>query len=115
MTQSNTPTSATDKFQEARVRIEDGSSFNVPYVVMNTLATIVACFVTDIDNRYRARKFVTFFGYLAALAVITIIFSDKLGGFTVAFGVAGWVAVSAGSFYASGDRQLDRVHGPLCG
>jgi uncharacterized hydrophobic protein (TIGR00271 family) len=44
MTQSNTPTSATDKFQEARVRIEDGSSFNVPYVVMNTLATIVACY-----------------------------------------------------------------------
>ncbi len=94
--------------------MEDGSSFNVPYVVINTLATIVACYVRDIDNRYRARKFVTFFGYLAALAVITIIFSDKLGGFTVAFGVAGWVAISAGSFYASGDRvQVGGIRGDV--
>jgi hypothetical protein len=33
-----------DKFHEARLKIDDGSSFDSAYVVMNTLATIVACY-----------------------------------------------------------------------
>jgi small-conductance mechanosensitive channel len=102
----------------------------VTFVVVKLARRSLSRYVRDIDNRYRARKFVTFFGYLAALAVITIIFSDKLGGFTVAFGVAGagiafalqeviasvagWVAISAGSFYASGDRvQVGGIRGDV--
>ncbi len=77
-------------------------------------------FIKDSDNRYRARKFVTFIGYIIGLIVLGIIFSDKLGGLTVVLGVAGagiafalqeviasvagWLAVSAGNFYKTGDR-----------
>ena len=57
-------------------------------------------------------------------------FSDKLGGFTVAFGVAGagiafalqeviasvagWVAISVGNFYSPGDRvQVGGIRGDV--
>ncbi len=86
--------------------------------------------VKDVDTRYRARKFVSFLGYVAAIVVVATVFSDKLGGFTVAFGVAGasiafalqeviasvagWVAVSLGNFYAPGDRvQLGGIKGDV--
>jgi small-conductance mechanosensitive channel len=87
-------------------------------------------YIKDSDNRYRARKFVTFVGYIIGLTVIGIIFSDKLGGLTVALGVAGagiafalqeviasvagWLAVSAGNFYKTGDRiQLGGIMGDV--
>jgi len=76
--------------------------------------------VKDVDARYRARKFVNFIGYFVAFLAITVVFSDKLGGLTVAFGVAGagiafalqeviasvagWAAISLGGFYSTGDR-----------
>lgn len=86
--------------------------------------------VRDVDTRYRARKFVSFLGYAAAIVVVLTVFSDRLGGFTVAFGVAGagvafalqeviasvagWVAVSLGNFYAPGDRvQLGGIRGDV--
>ncbi len=86
--------------------------------------------VKDVDTRYRARKFVTFLGYLAALVIVSIVFSDKLGGFTVAFGVAGagiafalqeviasvagWAAISVGNFYSPGDRvQVGGIRGDV--
>jgi small-conductance mechanosensitive channel len=87
-------------------------------------------YVKDSDNRYRARKFVTFLGYITGIIVIATIFSDKLGGLTVALGVAGagiafalqeviasvagWLAVSAGNFYKIGDRiQLGGIMGDV--
>jgi len=87
-------------------------------------------FIKDTDNRYRARKFVTFIGYVSGIILISVIFSDKLGGLTVAFGVAGagiafalqeviasvagWLAVSAGNFYKTGDRvQLGGIMGDV--
>ena len=80
------------------------------------------------DHRYHARKLITFAGYLAGILLITIVFSDKLGHLTVAFGVAGagvafalqeviasiagWVAISLGHFYQVGDRvQLGGIMG----
>ena len=80
------------------------------------------------DHRYHARKLITFAGYLAGILLITIVFSDKLGHLTVAFGVAGagvafalqeviasiagWVAISLGHFYQIGDRiQLGGIMG----
>jgi len=86
--------------------------------------------IKDVDTRYRARKFVSFLGYVVAIAVLATVFSDRLGGFTVAFGVAGagvafalqeviasvagWVAVSLGNFYAPGDRvQLGGIRGDV--
>ena len=87
-------------------------------------------YVTDPDTRYRVRKFVTFLGYIVSVSVIATIFSDRLGGLTVAFGVAGagiafalqeviasvagWVAASFGGFYSPGDRvQLGGIKGDV--
>ncbi|MEO8025255.1 MAG: mechanosensitive ion channel domain-containing protein, partial [Bryobacteraceae bacterium] len=87
-------------------------------------------YVKDVDTRYRARKFVGFLGYGAALVVVATVYSDRLGGFTVAFGVAGagvacalqeviasvagWVAVSLGNFYSTGDRvELGGIKGDV--
>jgi small-conductance mechanosensitive channel len=89
-----------------------------------------ARYIKDSDIRYRVRKFITFLGYLAAILVIATIYSDRLGGLTVAFGVAGagiafalqeviasiagWVAISFVGFYDPGDRvQLGGIKGEV--
>lgn len=86
--------------------------------------------IKDNDNRYRAKKFGSFIGYLLTILLVTIVFSDKLGGLTVAFGVAGagiafalqeviasfagWLAIMFGGFYKSGDRvQLGGIKGDV--
>jgi small-conductance mechanosensitive channel len=72
------------------------------------------------DARYKVRKFVVFSGYLSILLFLAILFEDRLGRLSFAFGVAGaGVAVAlqdvlasiAGAFsigfsklYAMGDR-----------
>jgi small-conductance mechanosensitive channel len=86
-----------------------------------------------IDNataRYRARKSIALFGYAVLLIALIAAFSDRLGGLTVAFGVAGagvafalqeviasaagWVAISFGRFYSLGDRvQLGGIKGDV--
>ena len=86
--------------------------------------------IRDNDNKYRAKKFSTFVGYFLTIILITIVFSDKLGGFTIALGVAGagiafalqevissfagWLTVIFGGFYKSGDRvQLGGIAGDV--
>lgn len=87
-------------------------------------------YVRDPDVRYRARKGLTFLGYLAAFLFLTVVFRNQLGGLTVAFGVAGagiafalqevitsvagWVAIAFGGFYRTGDRvQLGGIRGDV--
>ncbi|PKN76788.1 MAG: transporter [Deltaproteobacteria bacterium HGW-Deltaproteobacteria-10] len=99
-------------------------------VLVRFLRSYLFRYIKDTDNRYRARKFITFLGYVTGVIVIASIFSDKLGGLTVAFGVAGagiafalqeviasvagWLAVSAGNFYKTGDRiQLGGIMGDV--
>ncbi len=86
--------------------------------------------IRDNDNRYRTKKFISFAGYLFSVILITIVYSDKLGGLTVALGVAGagiafalqevivsvagWLAVIFGGFYHTGDRvQLGGIKGDV--
>ncbi|MCB0713176.1 MAG: mechanosensitive ion channel [Ignavibacteriae bacterium] len=86
--------------------------------------------VASTEVRYRARKFVSFAGYFVSILVITVVFSDKLGGVTVALGVAGagiafalqeviasvagWLAISFAHFYNTGDRvQLGGIKGDV--
>jgi small-conductance mechanosensitive channel len=86
--------------------------------------------IENIDNRYKAKKFGTFVGYLLTIIFITVIYSNKLGGLTVAFGVAGagiafalqeviasfagWLAIMFGDFYKTGDRvQLGGIKGDV--
>src|SRR5579863_9408778 len=83
-----------------------------------------------VDERYRVRKFVVFSGYLAILLFLAILFEDRLGRLSFAFGVAGaGVAVAlqdmlasiAGAFsigfsklYALGDRvQIGDTRGDV--
>jgi small-conductance mechanosensitive channel len=90
----------------------------------------VGRYVQDVDARYRARKLVSFLAYLIAVIIIATVFSDRLGGLTVAFGVAGagvafalqeviasvagWVVVSVGNYYSPGDRvQLGGIRGDV--
>lgn len=87
-------------------------------------------YIESSETRYRTRKFVKFLGFLLTILTVSVIFSDKLGGMTVAFGVAGagvafalqeviasiagWVAVSFGNFYRVGDRvQLGGIMGDV--
>lgn len=82
------------------------------------------------DSRYRAKKFTNVIGYLFIILLISIVFSDKLGGLTVALGVAGagiafalqevigsfagWLAIMFGGFYKTGDRvQLGGIKGDV--
>ena len=99
-------------------------------VFVRFLKNFLFRYIKDSDNRYRARKFVSFLGYATGIVVITTIFSDKLGGLTVAFGVAGagiafslqeiiasvagWLVVSAGNYFKTGDRiQLGGIMGDV--
>jgi len=87
-------------------------------------------YIRNTESRYRARKAASIFGYLSAFLFLGAVFSDKLGQFTVAFGVAGagiafalqeviasvagWLAVSFGGFYDTGDRiQLGGIRGDV--
>jgi small-conductance mechanosensitive channel len=102
----------------------------IVYVLSRVSQRTVGRYVTEVNARYRARKFVTFLGYLVSAGVVLTIFSDRLGGLTVAFGVAGagvafalqeviasvagWVAISFGNFYSPGDRvQLGGIKGDV--
>lgn len=86
--------------------------------------------IKDTDNRYKTRKVLTFAGYFLTVVLITVVFFDKLGGFTVALGVAGagiafalqeviasfagWMAIMFGGFYKTGDRvQLGGIKGDV--
>lgn len=86
--------------------------------------------IESTDTRYRLRKLVNAAGTLFSILLITVVFSNKLGNLTVAFGVAGagiafalqeviasiagWVAVSFGNFYSVGDRvQLGGIIGDV--
>jgi small-conductance mechanosensitive channel len=82
------------------------------------------------DVQYKAKKAITFGTYSVILLVIVIIYSSKLGGLTVALGVAGagiafalqeviasfagWLALLFGNFYKPGDRvQLGGIKGDV--
>ena len=99
-------------------------------VIVRFLRRSLAHRIKHPDTRYRARKLITFTGYLVGILFITTVFSDQLGGLTVAFGVAGagvafalqeviasaagWVAISFGHFYQIGDRvQLGGIMGDV--
>ncbi|HNQ62000.1 MAG TPA: mechanosensitive ion channel family protein [Bacteroidia bacterium] len=86
--------------------------------------------IKDTDNRYRTKKLSSYLGYFITLLLITIVYSDKLGGLTVALGVAGagiafalqevitsfagWLAIMFGGFYKTGDRvQLGGIKGDV--
>lgn len=100
------------------------------WVLINAVQKRLFTRIKDNDSRYKAKKISTFVGYLITIVFLTIVFSDKLGGFTVALGVAGagiafalqeviasfagWLAIMFGGFYDTGDRvQLGGIKGDV--
>ena len=86
--------------------------------------------IKDTDSRYKAKKFGSFLAWLAIIIYFSIVYSNKLGGLTVALGVAGagiafalqeviasvagWLAILFGGFYKTGDRvQLGGIKGDV--
>jgi len=94
----------------------------VIYGIRRVIRRTLSARVDDKTTRYRTRKLVEFASYVVLALFIATVFSDKLGGFTVAFGVAGagiafalqeviasaagWIAITFGSFYKIGDRVM---------
>lgn len=91
---------------------------------------ILTHYVQEPGNLYRAKKMVSVFGYFVGLLVVAVVFSESLGKMAVIFGVAGagiafalqeviaslagWVAISFGNFYKTGDRvQLGGIKGDV--
>lgn len=86
--------------------------------------------IQDHSVRYRVRKGIDLASILVAAFFVAVVFSDRLGGFTVAFGVAGagiafalheviasvaaWVALTFGDYFEPGDRvQLGGIRGDV--
>ena len=99
-------------------------------VISKFIKRILKKRVSESDSRYKANKIVSFISYVFAVLLISIVFSDKLGGLTVALGVAGagiafalqeviasvagWIAIAFAGFYKTGDRvQLGSIKGDV--
>lgn len=102
----------------------------VVVAIVQVIKRVATRYIDDKGVRYRARKAIGFIGYLLGALVVLAMFSDRLGRLSVVFGVAGagiafalqevivsvagWAAVSFGSFYAVGDRiQLGGIKGDV--
>ncbi|MBL8859228.1 MAG: mechanosensitive ion channel [Planctomycetes bacterium] len=99
-------------------------------VIVRFARRAVVARVENVDTRYRMRKLMTFAAYLLALFYLVVVFDYRLGELSVVFGVAGvgiafalqemiasiagWVAISFGGFYRTGDRvQLGGIRGDV--
>lgn len=86
--------------------------------------------VKDNDRKYRVKKLSVFFGYLFTIILLIVVYYKKLGGLTIAFGVAGagiafalqeviasfagWIAIMFGGFFKTGDRvELGGIKGDV--
>jgi small-conductance mechanosensitive channel len=104
--------------------------FVVVGIFIKLLGRTVSKYITDNDTRYKTKKFINFFGYILMVILLVAIFSEKLGGLTVALGVAGaglafalqeviasvagWLAILFAGFYKTGDRvQLGGIKGDV--
>ncbi len=102
----------------------------VIWLILKALQKRVFSKIKSNDNRYKVLKLSNFIGALLTIVLITIVFSDKLGSFTVALGVAGagiafalqeviasfagWLAIMFGGFYKTGDRvQVGGIKGDV--
>jgi small-conductance mechanosensitive channel len=99
-------------------------------ILIKLLKKTVSNYITDSDSRYKTKKIINFFGYILTAILLAVIFSEKLGGLTVALGVAGagiafalqeviasvagWLAILFAGFYKTGDRvQLGGIKGDV--
>jgi small-conductance mechanosensitive channel len=90
------------------------------YVISRVARKWLTRAVRDDRSRYRSRKLVSFVTVIVVILFITVVYSEQLGGLTVALGlasagvafalqevitsIAGWIALSFGDIYKTGDR-----------
>lgn len=106
------------------------SGIAVIWIIIRVIQRSLLVKIKDNDNRYRAKKISGFTGYFFTILLLIGVFSDKLGGISVALGVAGagitfalqevitsfagWLAIMFGNFYKTGDRvQLGGIKGDV--
>lgn len=118
--------------QDPRIRswIVLGLGFVAIRLILGLAQRSIQNHIADPQLRYRTRKALTPLAFLAAFLFASVVFSDRLGGLTVAFGVAGAgvafalqeviasvagsAAVAFGDFYRPGDRiQLGGIRGDV--
>lgn len=102
----------------------------VIWVIIKLTQRYLLTKIKDIDHRYKSKKVSGFIGFFLTIILLIVVFSDKLGGFTVALGVAGagiafalqeviasfagWLGIIFGGFYKIGDRvQLGGITGDV--
>ena len=100
------------------------------WVVIKLTQRFLLSRIKDIDYRYKSRKISGFIGFFLTVILLAVVFSEKLGGFTIALGVAGagiafalqeviasfagWGGIIFGGFYKIGDRvQLGGIKGDV--
>lgn len=105
-------------------------ALSVVFILSKVAQSWISRHVKDTDIRYRVRKIVTFLSFFAAVIVSAAIFSVSLSGLSLSIGVAGagvafalqeviasvagWAAISFGSFYSPGDRiQIGGITGDV--
>lgn len=110
--------------------VATGVGLAIVWVIIKLIQRNFLAKISNNDNRYRANKFSNFLGVFLTIVMLTIVYSDKLAGLTVALGVAGagiafalqeviasfagWLAIMFGGFYKSGDRvQLGGIKGDV--
>lgn len=100
------------------------------WIIIQLLRRNLANRIMDNSTRYKTKKVLGFLGFLITAIFIIIIFSDKLGGITIALGVAGagiafalqeviasvagWLSIILGRLFKTGDRvQLGGIKGDV--
>jgi small-conductance mechanosensitive channel len=99
-------------------------------VIFRLLRRYLGRQIKDTNNRYRIRKFISFIGYLIVILFVLTTFRAHLNDIHIAVGIAGagiafslqevivslagWIAISFGNFYKTGDRvQLGGIKGDV--
>jgi len=87
-------------------------------------------YVTEKQTRYKVKKIIRLIILAIAILFLSIVFKERLGGLALALGVAGagiafalqevivsiagWISISVGNFYRTGDRvQLGDIKGDI--
>ena len=99
-------------------------------LLIRVIEKITRRYIKDKNTRYRSRKVLSFFGYVAAIFFILSVFGNRLGGLHIVLGmagagiafslqeviasIAGWFAISFANFFKTGDRvQLGGIKGDV--
>lgn len=107
-----------------------GLGMAVIWVLIRLLQRKIFRKIDDYEHRRKAKKISNLAGAFLTLILLALIYRDKLGGITVALGVAGagiafalqeviasfagWLAIFLGGFYKAGDRvQLGGIKGDV--